>query len=72
MVKKCHFFGDDFWTCCWWEQHGSKVISITVIFLSENYAIGIKACKLVFHEIKVIISVPQDLVILSELSFSLL
>ena len=44
----------------------------TVTFLSENYTIDIKACKLVFHEISVIISVPQDLVILSELGFSLL
>ena len=42
-----------------------------VIFLSENYTIAIKAYKLVFHEINLVISAFQELVIFNELVFAL-
>lgn len=39
----------------------------SVIFLSENYTIAIKAYTLLSHEINLVISVPQDLLIPSQL-----
>lgn len=61
MVKKASFIWDDFWMCCWWEQCGMMVIfEHTVIFLSWNYAIAIKAYKLVSHEINLVyVNAPE-------------
>lgn len=65
--RKCHFllwFLNVLLMRTGW-QHGH--FEHIVIFLSWNYAIAIKAYKLVSHKINLVISVPQDLLIPSEI-----